>query len=549
MEGRYAHLLQPIRELIKNWDMDLAAELNDYLEELDDMCITLDEGETQLNFAEAALLIQGSACIYSKKVEMLHNLVFQTLDYIRDRKNKQSKEAVGRDDVGTAVGHGHNDDSDDDDFCELDIKTTDWVDKPEASARVKVVPLPPVSLIPPESRDKHKYPLISAKGEVVCSQKDFRINIFLPGHEDLIDLMLPSATSTPRQDAVMADDHESMVDLPEQSFLPAAAVEVQQEVDEYINRQQAPSREQQQVVSKDAAARPAVWCPNPTLPVFNVLFQHNLWPLHDPYATLGADTPFQPGKNFKVPSGLDDKGKRKRQAASPLQDFRTWFKQIYDLPERKLREGPACIDLGYIHRLRRKLSRFKRTNKEEVEDHALEEDLLEPEEAETQEKRQDPMDGLGERDLLDADEDNMEQEAFAAGDDVSGEDELTYEELVKLRVEQMMGNCREYTQETALSHRVQKWEGQIRPKLLWQEARAPLDIHEYSSKIVSALGGIGRRLAFSSIVHGLDSTETCRFLLASLHLANEYTVDIDSAGSLEESVDSMGLTLLSGLPK
>lgn len=91
------------------------------------MCITLDEGKIQLNFAEAALLIQGSTCIYSKKVkckkwafgwppvrrqskldkemkppardstvsgaitlqvELLHNLVFQTLDYIRDRKHK-----------------------------------------------------------------------------------------------------------------------------------------------------------------------------------------------------------------------------------------------------------------------------------------------------------------------------------------------------------------------------------------------------------------------------------------------------------------------------
>jgi hypothetical protein len=30
--------------------------------------ISFDGGETVMNFAEAALLIQGSACIYSKKV-------------------------------------------------------------------------------------------------------------------------------------------------------------------------------------------------------------------------------------------------------------------------------------------------------------------------------------------------------------------------------------------------------------------------------------------------------------------------------------------------
>lgn len=33
-EGRFAHLLQPIRELTKNWDIDVASELNDYLEEV-----------------------------------------------------------------------------------------------------------------------------------------------------------------------------------------------------------------------------------------------------------------------------------------------------------------------------------------------------------------------------------------------------------------------------------------------------------------------------------------------------------------------------------
>lgn len=39
-----------------------------------------------MNFAEAALLIQGSTCIYSKKVEFLYALVFQTLDVLASKK-------------------------------------------------------------------------------------------------------------------------------------------------------------------------------------------------------------------------------------------------------------------------------------------------------------------------------------------------------------------------------------------------------------------------------------------------------------------------------
>jgi len=33
-ESRFAHLLQPIRDLITNWNIDLASELEDYLSEV-----------------------------------------------------------------------------------------------------------------------------------------------------------------------------------------------------------------------------------------------------------------------------------------------------------------------------------------------------------------------------------------------------------------------------------------------------------------------------------------------------------------------------------
>ncbi|PNJ85341.1 NCAPH2 isoform 5 [Pongo abelii] len=33
VEARFAHLLQPIRDLTKNWEVDVAAQLGEYLEE------------------------------------------------------------------------------------------------------------------------------------------------------------------------------------------------------------------------------------------------------------------------------------------------------------------------------------------------------------------------------------------------------------------------------------------------------------------------------------------------------------------------------------
>jgi hypothetical protein len=49
------------RDLALNWNVDIAQDLETYLTELELIHISFDGGETKMNFAEAALLIQGSA--------------------------------------------------------------------------------------------------------------------------------------------------------------------------------------------------------------------------------------------------------------------------------------------------------------------------------------------------------------------------------------------------------------------------------------------------------------------------------------------------------
>ncbi|KAJ5067122.1 condensin-2 complex subunit h2 [Anaeramoeba ignava] len=98
-EKKYSHLLKPIRGLAENWNIDIAKELEEYLTELESIKFTFDGGKTHLNFAEAALLIQGSACVYSKKVEYLYNLLYQTLDLLTEkRKNQKSKNLSNKED-------------------------------------------------------------------------------------------------------------------------------------------------------------------------------------------------------------------------------------------------------------------------------------------------------------------------------------------------------------------------------------------------------------------------------------------------------------------
>jgi condensin-2 complex subunit H2 len=92
-EKRYGSLLQPIRDLTENWDVDIAHLLEDYLDDLDEIRLSIPDTihgkQENLNFAEAALVIQGSTAIYSKKVEYLHNLVLQALELISHQKNEK----------------------------------------------------------------------------------------------------------------------------------------------------------------------------------------------------------------------------------------------------------------------------------------------------------------------------------------------------------------------------------------------------------------------------------------------------------------------------
>ena len=51
-----------------------------------------------------------------------------------------------------------------------------------------------------------------------------------------------------------------------------------------------------------------------------------------------------------------------------------------------------------------------------------------------------------------------------------------------------------------------------------QEERPTFDIHDYSDRIVAALGDVGRSRSLASVVGGLDNFEVCKYMLAALQL-------------------------------
>lgn len=89
--SRFHELIQPIKDLASSWDIDISEKLEEYLEEIMNFRVG-DVGvngisSEKLNFAEAALLIQGSTTIYSKKVEYLYQLVLKSIEFITNKKS------------------------------------------------------------------------------------------------------------------------------------------------------------------------------------------------------------------------------------------------------------------------------------------------------------------------------------------------------------------------------------------------------------------------------------------------------------------------------
>ena len=53
------------------YQVPIAELLSGYMDELQTLTITFDDGKTSVDFAKAALMLQGTTAVYSKKVEFL----------------------------------------------------------------------------------------------------------------------------------------------------------------------------------------------------------------------------------------------------------------------------------------------------------------------------------------------------------------------------------------------------------------------------------------------------------------------------------------------
>ncbi|XP_036721944.1 condensin-2 complex subunit H2 isoform X6 [Balaenoptera musculus] len=587
VEARFAHLLQPIRDLTKNWEVDVAAQLGEYLEELDQICISFDEGKTTMNFAEAALLVQGSACVYSKKVEYLYSLVYQALDFISGKKRAKQLSCEREDGpIGDAGSRAPQEveyeflslDDLSDSRANVDLRSD------QAPSETLIVPLLPMALVAPDETEKNSNPLYSCRGEVLASRKDFRMNTCTPHPRGAFMLepvgMSPMGALLPRNQKEAGRAEEQPMEVSAcRSPVPALSISQEpgttpegpvpggggEEEDTEgaaeppeASAPEVPMEPQEPRSPEQSAAQPrrcALRERREALePASRLKETPDPWQGLDPFDSLDSK-PFRKGRPYSVPPCVEEAPgqKRKRKAAVKLQDFHQWYLAAYaDHADsrRPRRKGPSFADMEvlYWRHVREQLETLRKLQRREAAERWRPRAQEEPWPAE-EDRLEDSLEDLGAAgDFLEPEE-YAEPEGAEPGEDADLEAEampasLSYEELVRRNVELFIATSQKFVQETELSQRIRDWEDVIQPLLQEQEQHVPFDIHTYGDQVVSRFSQLNQWCPFAELVAGQPAFEVCRSMLASLQLANDYTVEITQQPGLEAAVDTMSLRLL-----
>nr|XP_048300800.1 condensin-2 complex subunit H2 isoform X3 [Myodes glareolus] len=552
--------------------------------ELDQICISFDEGKTTMNFIEAALLIQGSACVYSKKVEYLYSLVYQALDFISGKRQAKQLSLAQEDGNNRAVSSGTPYETEDeflslDDFpdsrANVDLKND------QISSELLIIPLVPMALVAPDEVEKNSSPLYSCQGEVLASRKDFRMNTCTPDPRG--SFMLDPVGMCPVEPADLCPMPGGQKDAEGAEGAEGQPMEVSRNGSHVsvLNISQEPEGPMLSGGDEDAEdvaepqevalepAEPRTSQQSATLPRRYMLRERqgnpeaasrlqetpDPWQSLDPFDSLDSKV-FQKGKPFSVPPGVEEPPghKRKRKGATKLQDFHQWYLAAYaDHADsrRPRRKGPTFADMEVLYwkHVREQLESIQKLQRRKVTERWLPgatEDLWPVEE----ERLEDALEDLGEAadDFLEP-EDYAEREEVMPGEaaDLDAEampESLRYEELVRRNVELFIATSQKFVQETELSQRIRDWEDSIQPLLQEQEQHVPFDIHTYGDQLVSRFPQLNEWCPFAELVAGQPAFEVCRSMLASLQLANDYTVEITQQPGLEAAVDTMSLRLL-----
>ncbi|KAF7406435.1 hypothetical protein HZH68_005804 [Vespula germanica] len=109
-----------------------------------------------------------------------------------------------------------------------------------------------------------------------------------------------------------------------------------------------------------------------------------------------------------------------------------------------------------------------------------------------------------------------------------------YERLIEDRMKELLENS---DVQTELDRKINKWHQSIQSKLAEVEQKPIFRIQNYASQIIQKLNDKNQNASFDNIVDGEHSYDVARYFLALLQLANTYNVDIKKNKNIDECIE------------
>ncbi|OQR82874.1 condensin-2 complex subunit H2 [Achlya hypogyna] len=583
-----ANLLEPIRDL--GWQLDLAAELEEYLQ-----AIQADESDL-VNFAQAALLVQNSTVRYSKKVENLYALVLESLTHLQANPEKPHTSKRQRTAHGSAARGS---------FDGTVLATSDF----ESHASSLDAPVNWTFHKRVEESDKiYLLPntqLLHATAKRITT-KTFQASMALMGslvpddRETGESFKLRSCTMHSKSGALLLDDCSKLLLDPEADVttveLPAEALfrratlgnisEGDEGVDDTVasvefatdaNDTNEPDYDMggggfdpETPVKQDALVLPDVDVPScdEPLPAYDIVLDDvkkqevvvakskaDPWLQLDPYdASHSVSQPFVKGVTYTTPKPARAK---KLVKDEPLYDPSA--KRVARTTERLKRHLAtkpmalfATLDCDAVPFRQLHLQYALALERTEAKSTVKTEPAFVPADDVGPTKEQDdpfPVDndyafggGASDSDQEDEIPAYEKQETFdepapfePPPKQLEPTDDTSYEELCKQHIENFMQGSEHFKKQTTLTRKVAEWQRSLTPLLVAQEERPPFDIHACGDAIVERLVPEASK-PFGAVVDGMSVYEVCRMFSAALQLANAGSVELahgDEIDSLE----------------
>ncbi|KAK6930198.1 Condensin-2 complex subunit H2, C-terminal [Dillenia turbinata] len=562
--SKFHTLVQPHRDLESNWAVDLAKNLEEYLLKICSGEATAEDDEHHLsvNFAEAALLLQGSIQVYSRKVEYLYNLVLHALDFISQKSVQDQPESTSSQsaDVGIhATSHDDNDPFWVSDDVPVDAKNK--LDKGSGKDSIlNHFVKPPANLVVLEGD------CLDTTGDggeletyLLATNDLYRDFILLdPCDASAVDDLLKGRETSGEQNGTcrsggLSTKTKSNYHTPGRHSGGTAHKSPFVQTQD-VNFNMSPQADCASNMEQD-------------LPAHNMSeTNNNDFDMGDGYAEAreldDSDdddidpwkplNPHKPG-NLKVKPYKRVKVHRRRNVDSskhisvtkqfPLARMNgpispelraIWEAQVVAHAGQQEPKSPPPYE-----KLRQSLVRGVQDSSDtfccpdDMEDNLYDDEIPEFGQPET---------GFAEMDVPEMNMDEVPCQPEKQNDGDYGQELnscTNLEDLCRSHLDALLASISETEKQTEMAARVSSWKQRIEHNLEEQEARPPFDIHEYGERVLDELsigGEGGNAMSFADIVKGQEKHDIARTFSALLQLVNNGDVDLVKPGAGEEPV-------------